>query len=142
VLVCSYSLYYASGLAFQSRYIQLEAYQLYRPDFDSPSVFCRLLDQHKGGYFTISPPKDVTFTTKQAYLPSSNILNTRYIHESGVVDLVDFLPRPKNSRIINKTSRSMPYRETIKVQDELKQWLIRRVDCIRGEVDLGNFIPT
>jgi GH15 family glucan-1,4-alpha-glucosidase len=25
------------------------------PDFDSPSVFCRLLDAKKGGHFSISP---------------------------------------------------------------------------------------
>lgn len=25
------------------------------------------------------------------------------------------------------------------MQDELKKWLVRRVECIRGEVDLGRF---
>jgi len=33
----------------------------------------------------------------------------------------------------------MPYRESVPVQDELKKWLVRRVECIRGEVDLGGF---
>lgn len=107
-----------------------------RPDFDSPSVFCRLLDSEKGGYFTICPPRDVTYTTKQQYLPSSNILQTRYIQEEGVVDLIDFFPRPNNSTVLAK-SKQMPYRETVKIQDELKKWLVRRVECIRGCVDLG-----
>lgn len=31
----------------------------------------------------------------------------------------------------------MPFRESVKVQDELKKWLVRRVECIRGEFDLG-----
>jgi GH15 family glucan-1,4-alpha-glucosidase len=108
-----------------------------RPDFDSPSVFCRLLDKDKGGWFSIAPPKHTTFTTKQQYLPSSNILQTRYIHEDGAADLIDFFPRPRNSHVISKSTKQMPFRESIKVQDELKKWLVRRVECIRGKVDLG-----
>ncbi|RDW77920.1 hypothetical protein BP5796_05772 [Coleophoma crateriformis] len=104
------------------------------PDFDSPSVFCRLLDKDKGGFFNISPPSGVSFTTKQQYLPSSNILQTRYIHEEGVVDLIDFFPRPRYSNVVTKSS--MPFREAVSVQDELKKWLVRRVECIRGTVDL------
>jgi GH15 family glucan-1,4-alpha-glucosidase len=110
-----------------------------RPAFDSPSVFCRLLDKDKGGHFSICPPLGLECTTKQQYLPSSNILNTRYIHEEGVVDLVDFFPRPKNSNVITKTPKQMPFRESVRVQDELKKWLVRRVECIRGEFDLGMF---
>ncbi|KAI1341479.1 glycosyl hydrolase [Xylariaceae sp. FL0016] len=91
------------------------------PDFDSPSVFCRLLDKEKGGYFRIAPPDSIGCTTKQQYLPSSAILQTRYIHEDGVVDLVDFFPRPKTTRTVN---------------EELKKWLVRRVECIRGQLTL------
>lgn len=108
-----------------------------RPDFDSPSIFCRLLDAKRGGFFSITPPSNLTFTTKQQYLPSTNILQTRYIHEEAVVDLIDFFPRPKNSSVIAKSVKQMPFRETIKVQDELKRWLVRRVECIRGEAELG-----
>ncbi|KAB8303249.1 hypothetical protein EYC80_004692 [Monilinia laxa] len=104
------------------------------PDFDSPSIFGRLLDKDKGGHFSITPAKGVTFNTKQQYLPSSNILQTRYIHEEGVVDLIDFFPRPNHSHVATKSS--MPFRETTKVQGELKKWLVRRVECIRGSVDL------
>jgi hypothetical protein len=79
----------------------------------------------------------MAFTTKQQYLPSSNILQTRYIHEEGVVDLVDFFPRPKSTHVVTKVPKQMPFREAVTVQDELKKWLVRRVECIRGEVDLG-----
>ncbi|OIW35283.1 Six-hairpin glycosidase [Coniochaeta ligniaria NRRL 30616] len=107
------------------------------PDFDSPSVFCRLLDKDKGGYFSIHPQPDMTCTTKQQYLPSSNILQTRYIHDQGVVDIVDFFPRPKQSNIIPKGGpRQSAYREATAVQEELKQWLVRRVECIRGRLAL------
>ncbi len=88
-----------------------------RPDFDSPSVFCRLLDKDKGGHFSISPPANLPCTTKQQYLPSSNILQTRYIHDDGVVDLVDFFPRPKNANVLAKGYKQSPYRETTLVQE-------------------------
>jgi GH15 family glucan-1,4-alpha-glucosidase len=60
-----------------------------RPHFDSPSVFCRILDKDKGGHFTISPTSDDLCTTKQQYLPASNILQTRYLKEDGVMNLLD-----------------------------------------------------
>ena len=41
------------------------------PDFDSPSIFARILDKDKGGHFSITP--SVNFSTKQSYLPSSNV---------------------------------------------------------------------
>ncbi|KAM0498040.1 hypothetical protein ACHAP8_006491 [Fusarium lateritium] len=106
------------------------------PDFDSSSVFCRLLDKNKGGHFFISPPPDVNCTTKQQYLPSSCILQTRSIHEDGVVDVVDFFPRPKSTQVTTKGVKLNAYREVTKVQDELKKWLVRRVECIRGSMSL------
>lgn len=113
------------------------AHSLLRPDFDSPSVFCRLLDKDKGGYFSIHPQSDVTCTTKQQYLPSSNILQTRYIRDQGVVDVVDFFPRPKHSSVVPRGGpRQSGFREATTVQEELKQWLVRRVECIRGELAL------
>jgi GH15 family glucan-1,4-alpha-glucosidase len=44
------------------------------PNFDSPSVFARILDKKKGGHFSISPKGP--FTTKQNYLPSSNVVSS------------------------------------------------------------------
>lgn len=99
-------------------------------------MFCRLLDKDKGGYFSIQPQRGVSCTTKQQYLPSSNILQTRYIHEEGVVDVVDFFPRPKNANILAKGPRQTAFRETTIVQEELKEWLVRRVECIRGQLAL------
>lgn len=99
-------------------------------------MFCRLLDQEKGGYFGIHPSAEYACTTKQQYLPSSNILQTRYIHEEGVVDLVDFFPRPKNAKVLSKGPKQSAYREVTSVQEELKRWLVRRVECIRGRLTL------
>ncbi|KAI9824881.1 MAG: hypothetical protein M1832_001486 [Thelocarpon impressellum] len=63
------------------------------PEFDSPSIFCGLLDKDKGGHFSICPAVEVKSMTKQHYLPNSSILQTRWIHEEGVLNMVDFFPR-------------------------------------------------
>ncbi|KAL4066474.1 glycoside hydrolase family 15 protein [Scleroderma yunnanense] len=104
------------------------------PNFDSPSVFARVLDKYKGGHFSITPT--VSFTTKQNYLPSSNILQTklvtliapeyllfnlscRFLNDAGVVSVtdLDFLPRQANG-------------------EGSLFWLIRRVEVIRGIASL------
>ena len=61
------------------------------PDFDSPSVFAALLDPEKGGCFEIVP-KLGALRTKQLYLPSTNILLTRFLSNDGVVEVTDFMP--------------------------------------------------
>jgi GH15 family glucan-1,4-alpha-glucosidase len=56
------------------------------------------------------------------------------------VDLVDFFPRPKSVTVVNPATtggnKHNAYRETIRVPEELKKWLVRRVECVRGELTL------
>ena len=54
-----------------------------------------------------------------------------------VVDLVDFFPRPKNATVVAKGPKTSAFREMDKVQEELKKWLVRRVECIRGRMAFG-----
>ena len=84
------------------------------PDFDSPSIFIRLLDKDKGGHFEVSPSNETT--AKQSY--NGNILVTKFLSEMGVSHVTDFMPLPDPK---SKTSPFYP-------------WLIRRLECIRGEV--------
>lgn len=95
------------------------------------------MDQGKGGHFSIGPPEGNACTTKQQYLPTSSILQTRYIEEAGVVDLVDFFPRPKEAHVATKEYMQSAWREATSVQEELKMWLVRRVECVRGSMTLG-----
>jgi GH15 family glucan-1,4-alpha-glucosidase len=60
------------------------------PDFDSPSVFCSILDDEKGGYFKIRPVQD--FHSYQMYLPETNVLLTRFLSREGVAEVLDFMP--------------------------------------------------
>ena len=61
------------------------------PHFDSPSVFAAILDDDKGGRFVISPTDD-EFRTKQLYFPDTNVLVTRFLVDSGVAEISDYMP--------------------------------------------------
>lgn len=62
------------------------------PSFDAPSVFGALLDAEKGGFFQIKPQNPSVENRKQLYLPDSNILVTRFLTDTGVGEVTDFMP--------------------------------------------------
>lgn len=82
------------------------------PEFDSPSIFCALLDHQRGGRFQITPLLE-NARQKKLYLPDTNVLLTRFLAEGGVAELVDFMP---------VSGQGMP------------QTLIRHVETVRGEI--------
>ncbi len=61
------------------------------PRVDSPSVFAALLDDRRGGRFALHPTT-APQTTKQMYLPDTAILVTRFLAESGIAEVIDFMP--------------------------------------------------
>ena len=65
------------------------------PRFDSPSVFGAILDEKRGGHFTIAP-RAARVRTQQLYKPDTNILVTRFITPDAVVELTDFMPARPN----------------------------------------------
>jgi GH15 family glucan-1,4-alpha-glucosidase len=122
-----------------------------RPNFDSPSLFCRILDKHIGGHYSIKP-KAGALTTKQQYLPSSNVLQTRFMQEEGVLNVVDFFPIPERPSKpvatstlaagnpaaipVHSSRGKSPQPPSIPAQEDPKRWLVRRIDCIRGKIDV------
>jgi GH15 family glucan-1,4-alpha-glucosidase len=84
------------------------------PDFDSPSVFCSILDDEKGGCFKLSPLQD--FHSYQLYLPDTNVLLTRFLSPEGVAEVLDFIP--------------------IADERETRHALIRDVRVIRGRMTI------
>ena len=99
------------------------------PDFDSPAIFCRLLDADRGGYFQIAPT-DNTIPGFQRYLRGSNVLQTRFASTSGEVVLTDFMPV--------ETLSAWPYRgmnnNTWTREDGSCHCLVRIVECTHGEL--------
>ena len=57
---------------------------------DRPTVFARLLDARKGGYWQIAPEEPWTATRR--YLEDTNVLVTEFTTASGVVELIDLMP--------------------------------------------------
>lgn len=65
------------------------------PDFDSPSVFARILDKEKGGCFSIIV--DNKYNVTQKYIHLTNILCTEFKSSQGTFEVIDFMPRYKTS---------------------------------------------
>jgi hypothetical protein len=87
------------------------------PTFESPSLFARVLDTKSGGggHWSIQPTV-TDAVVKQSYIPSTNILQTKWINQEGVILLRDFFA-------IRKPGHDTPT-------------LIRRVECIRGSMGI------
>jgi alpha,alpha-trehalase len=65
------------------------------PDFDSPSIFAKLLDNVKGGSFSIVVGDN--YLIRQVYFDRTNILHTEFKSIQGTFEVVDFMPRYKTS---------------------------------------------
>ncbi len=83
------------------------------PRFDSPSVFGAILDDERGGRFRIGPV-DAGGRTKQLYLPDTNVLITRFLSDTGVGEVMDFMP--------------------VGSAEEDRHRIVRMAQCVRGEV--------
>src|ERR1700722_12639781 len=83
------------------------------PHFDSPTIFASLLDSKSGGYFRIAPAIG-EFKNRQRYFPDTNILLTRFMGDSGIADISDFMPM-----------HHLGHHHS----------LVRRVKVVRGEIE-------
>jgi GH15 family glucan-1,4-alpha-glucosidase len=66
------------------------------PRFDSASVFASLLDPERGGSWSIRPRSK--WTSTQRYLPRTNILETTFRTDEGIVHVTDFMPVGEDGR--------------------------------------------
>jgi GH15 family glucan-1,4-alpha-glucosidase len=62
------------------------------PDLDSPSTFGAVLDAENGGSFTLAP--ESPFTVERRYLPGTNVLETTFMADAGVVRVTDAMLLP------------------------------------------------
>jgi GH15 family glucan-1,4-alpha-glucosidase len=65
------------------------------PEFDSPSVFSKILDDEKGGSCGIDV--DDSYMINQKYLYRTNVLCTQYRSGNDSFEVIDFMPRYKTS---------------------------------------------
>ncbi len=84
------------------------------PRFDSPSVFAAILDDRRGGHFSLQPVHEARH--KQLYFPDTNVLITRFLSTKGVGEITDFMP-------IHATRKG-----------RRRHRIVRRVASVRGEM--------
>jgi GH15 family glucan-1,4-alpha-glucosidase len=88
------------------------------PNFDSASLFARVLDAKRGGSFRIAPT--TPHTAEQRYLPATNVLMTTFHTDTGgLVEVTDFMP-------VNAAGERGEFAE-----------IHRRVRCTRGEAEMA-----
>jgi len=90
------------------------------PRFDSASIFGRILDAEKGGFFAIRPA--VAHEARRCYLEGTNVIETTFTTESGVARMFDLMPVMTEEE---KRKRLSPFRQ-----------LLRRVEVVEGEVPI------
>ncbi|HST52684.1 MAG TPA: glycoside hydrolase family 15 protein [Pyrinomonadaceae bacterium] len=99
------------------------------PRFDSPAVFCRLLDARKGGFFQICPAGD--FDVGRSYADETNVLCTEFKTAGGRARLTDFMPAER----LTESHRGEDIAPSYKV--------IRLVEGLAGAVEMRiAFRPT
>ena len=87
------------------------------PRFDSPSVFGAILDNERGGCWSLAPVGELS-RTQQFYFPDTAVLITRFLTPDGVAEVHDFMP-------------------VLGIGDpEHRQRLVRRVSGVRGKIQL------
>lgn len=112
------------------------------PVFDSPSVFCRILDKDKGGYFSIRPELENEVTCKQKYLPYTNMLQTKWFHAQGSVEVLDYFPLSNKPPAPNEEtwlSGWCPcrYRKGYDPHSPIcHSGIIRKISCSSGSMDM------
>jgi len=96
------------------------------PKFDSPAIFCAILDRDRGGYWRIGVADAANISRK--YVPDTNVLQTTFKCASGTVTLTDLMP-----------VSSEEFKQTTRLPDHE---IVRQVECSAGEADIEmEFIP-
>lgn len=105
------------------------------PYLDSPSVFGTLLDNFRGGRFSLAPQGE--WDSVQSYLPQTNILTTHFRTRTGIIRLTDFMPVAVDREIPQETAPAL-YRlvEAEKGSVELRLVFEPRFDYARTPTSL------
>jgi GH15 family glucan-1,4-alpha-glucosidase len=93
------------------------------PHFDSPSVFAKLLDDRKGGFFSLAPAGECQ--VKQMYLPNTNVLVTRFFGEGGMGEVTDFMSVSREAG--GETRQSA--RQIVRIAKTIRGPLRFRMEC-------------
>ncbi|NTW68814.1 MAG: DUF547 domain-containing protein [Chlorobiaceae bacterium] len=99
------------------------------PLLDSPTIFASLLDDEKGGFFSLQP--SLPFTSSQEYVSNTNILSCRFTTEDAEALLYDFMPVKISGPVNEKMQRIHRCLKVIKGSLAFKLTLKARPDFAR-----------
>jgi GH15 family glucan-1,4-alpha-glucosidase len=91
------------------------------PRFDSPPLFCRLLDAQRGGAFTVVP--EGLIESRQYYEPDTAVLVTEMRGPEGLVRVTDALTLRQGANLTEDAAHG-------------RCELVRAVEALRGDVRL------
>jgi GH15 family glucan-1,4-alpha-glucosidase len=109
------------------------------PYLDSPSVFGALLDERKGGHFSIRPTGE--WDSVASYLATTNILVTSFRTRTGVMALTDFMPIISGEFETEQSKRPEIYRmvQITEGEMEVRAEFFPRFDYARAETNLQDY---
>jgi GH15 family glucan-1,4-alpha-glucosidase len=99
------------------------------PRFDSPAIFCALLDSQRGGTFSITPQKIIRI--ERRYRGETNVLTTLFHTADGTMQLTDLMTVPtgqeKKKKYGETTTSPQP-------QAPFQHEILRIAECLSGSV--------
>ena len=102
------------------------------PEFDSPSVFARILDEEKGGHFQFLVDED--YHIDQEYIRDTSLLKTTFSREDDVFEVIDFLPRyHKKNGSYHKPPEIIRFVKLISGKPEITVDYQPKLEYARGE---------
>ncbi|HJP65310.1 MAG TPA: glycoside hydrolase family 15 protein [Actinomycetota bacterium] len=107
------------------------------PRFDSPALFCRILDEERGGAFLLAPAEPSRAVSRK-YLRDTNVLVSTFDASGGTLEVTDCMP-------------VAPLDPEVPTRVGTRRAILRRARCTEGSVDVsavvaprfeyGAFIP-
>jgi GH15 family glucan-1,4-alpha-glucosidase len=112
------------------------------PEFDSASVFAKLLDEKKGGQFAFHV--DDSYEISQVYVKDTSILKTTFSSQDASFEVYDFLPRfLKKDKVYHTPPELIRYLKVTKGTPKLKVDFNPKLEYALGNTEIfikENFI--
>src|SRR5437879_428265 len=106
------------------------------PRFDSPSIFGRILDARRGGFWQIEPVGE--YRSHQLYIDKTNILQTIFQSDEGMGMVIDLMPTDEID--VRKHARPHPHPRIVRLMVCLAGRMSFR-QVVRAAPDYGRGEP-